>query len=200
MDKETAKEYLTYDKARSLSELGEAVDKLYHEFGSYKVIAQEVGLSTKRLSQFHRVFLLPDGIRWQVDEGNIRLTHASQISRLDNEDDQWLLAFSIVTKRLSGEETKETVNAAIQHDRPLRDVLHDLIGIRFDQVDEPLLLPFSFEDRYDISRAAWEKKMNWPDFCLKAIKRATQVDIDQIANDLRECAYRIDLKSDLNNK
>lgn len=196
MDKEIAKEYLASVEVRTPSELGEAVDKLYQEYGSYKVIAQEVGLSTNRLSQLRRVFLLPDGIRWQVDEGKIGLTHALQISRLDNEDDQWLLAFSIVTKRLTGEDTKEAVNAAIQHSRPLRDVLHDLIGIRFDQVDAPLLLPFSFEERYEISRAAWEKKMNWADFCLKAIKRETRIDVEQIANDLRHFASLISSEGD----
>ena len=191
MDIETAKEYLAETGSRKPSEIGEAVDKLYQEYGSYVVIANEVGLATTRLSQFHRVFLLPEGIRWQVDEGKLSLTHAKQISRLESEDDQWLLAFSIVTKKLTGEDTREAVNAAIQHSRPLKDVLQTLIGIQFDKIDSPLLLPFSFDERYKISRAAWAKKMSWPDFCLKAIKRETRIDVELIACDLKRFASLI---------
>lgn len=196
MDIETAKEYLSTPDNRKLTELGEAVETLYQEYGSYKKIAIEVNMSAERLSQFHRVFLLPNGIRWKIEEGKIPLSHAWQISRLDKENDQWLLTFSIVTKRLNADDIREVVNTVIKHNRPINDVLHDLIGIRFDQVDEPLLLPFSFMDRFNIARAAWDKKLNWPDFCLKAIKSATRVDLEQIANEMKQIVSKINMAED----
>ncbi|NQS97571.1 MAG: hypothetical protein HQ591_03880 [candidate division Zixibacteria bacterium] len=196
MDRETAIEQLNNPQDRKPSELGEAVECLYQECGNYKAVAEEVRLPLSRLSQLHRIFLLPEGIRWQIDEGRIRFTHARQISRLEDEDDQWLLAFCIMTKRLRGKDTKETVDVAIQKDRPLRDVLQTLIGIRFEQVDEPLLLPFSFEDRFKISRAAWSKRMNWADFCLHAIEKLTRIDIEKIASELKRLASLIDSESD----
>jgi len=182
MDSKTARDWLNDARDRKPSEMGEAVDVLYRELGSYEAIAKEVTMSPKRLSDLRRVFLLPDGISWQVDERKIQLGHVEQISRLQ-EDDQWLLAFTIVREKISVKNSKEVVDGVIKIGRKLRDILNDMVGVRFDQV-ESLLLPFTFEESLKISRAAWSKKLEWADFSLKAIEEATRVDLDDIARKL----------------
>ncbi len=182
MDYETARQWLNCPKDRKLSELGEAVELLRERYGGYKAIASQVALSAARLSDLRRVFLLPEGIRWQVDEGRILIGHAQQISRLQG-DDQWLLAFSIVQEKMSVQESKRVVENVRKTGRALQSVLRDLSGIRFDKV-EPLMLPLTFEARLTIIRAAWTKKVEWADFTLRAIEEATRVDIEQIARDL----------------
>lgn len=189
MDSQTARDWLNDAGDRKPSELGEAVDVLYRELGSYKAIAKEVALSPKRLSDLHRVFLLPEGIRWQFNKGKILIGHVEQISRLQGEE-QWLLVFTIVQEKISVKDSKAVVDGVIKRGRKLRDVLYDMIGVRFDQVN-PLLLPFTFEESFKISRAAWGKKLEWADFSLKAIEEATRVDIDHIARELVSLAHQL---------
>jgi len=164
MDSQTARDWLNDAGDRKPSELGEAVDVLYRELGNYEAIAKEVALSPDRLSDLHKVFLLPEGIRWQFDEGKIRIGHVRQISRLQG-DEQWLLAFTIVQEKISVKDSKEVVDAVVKKNRDLRDVLHNMIGIRFDEPLPSLLAGFTFEYRFRVSRAAWGKKLKWEDFC-----------------------------------
>lgn len=190
MDSQTARDWLNDAGDRKPSELGEAVDVLYRELGNYEAIAKEVTLSPDRLSDLHKVFLLPDGITWQVDEGKIRLGHVQQISRLQG-DEQWLLAFTIVQEKISVKDSKEVVDAVVKKNRPLRDVLQNMIGIHFDKPLASLLTGITFEDRFRVSRAAWSKKLKWEDFCHKAIEEATRVDLDHIAGELESLAHQL---------
>jgi len=189
MDYETAKQWLDGPTGRKPSELGEAVDLLYRKYGNYGAIASRVAPSTGRLADLHRVFLLPQGIRWQVDKERIRIGHARQISRLQ-EDDQWLLSFTIVEAKMTVQDSKAVVDAVVKKGRPLEDVLRSMIGIRFDEV-KPLLLPLTFEHRFKITRAAWSKKLEWPDFSLAAIQEATRVDREHIAGQLASLADKL---------
>lgn len=189
MDCETAKQWLEQPRDRKPSELGEAVDVLCQKYGTYKAITKEVPLTSARLSKLHQVFRLPAGIRWQVDEGKLRIGHAHEISRLQ-EDDQWLLAFTIVEAKMSVQESKQVVDAVTRNNRPLREVLKTLSGIRFDEV-KPLLLPLPFEDLFRITRAAWSKKSEWADFSLRAIEEATRVDREHIAAELSSLADQL---------
>ena len=189
MDCETAKEYLNAPAHRNASELGEAVDLLYGKYGNYSAMAGEVALSPGRLSDLRRVFLLPEGIRWQVDEGKIRIGHAGQISRLEGEN-QWLLAFTIVEAKMSVKDSKAVVDAVVKKGRPLQDVLHTMIGIRFDEV-KALMLPLRFEHRFRIARAGWSRRLDWADFSLKAIDQATRVDLEHIASELLSLAAEL---------
>ena len=183
MDSQTARDWLNDTGDRKPSERGEAVDVLYRELGNYEAIAKEVALSPKRLRDLRRVFLLPEGIRWQVDEGKIRLGHVQQISRLQG-DEQWLLAFTIVQEKISVKDSKEVVSAVVKKNRDLRDVLHNMIGIRFDEPLPSLLEGFTFEYRFRVSRAAWGKKLEWEDFCHKAIEEATRENVDQMMGEI----------------
>lgn len=102
-----------------------------------------------------------------------------------------MLAFSILTKNLTIESSREVVTSFLKSERLMRDILHELIGIHFDQIDEPLLLPFSFSERLELCKTAWSKKLNWADFCLESIKGATRVDLDSVANRLTILAQEI---------
>lgn len=190
MDSRTARDWLNNAGDRNPSEMGEAVDVLYRELGNYKAIAKEVALSPDRLSDLHRAFLLPEGIRWQFDKGKICIGHVRQISRLQG-DEQWLLAFTIVQEKISVKDSKEVVDAVVKKNRDLRDVLHNMIGIRFDKPIASLLTGITFEDRFRVSRAAWNKKLEWADFSQKAIEEATRVDRDQIARELASLAEQL---------
>lgn len=55
------------------SEIGNAVDVLYPGFGTYKAIAAEFGRSDSFWSVRHRLFQLPVGIWWKIDEGQISM-------------------------------------------------------------------------------------------------------------------------------
>jgi len=183
MDSEKAKEILHQPSDWKPSELGEAVDVLYKEYGNYDAIASRVNFSEGRLSNLRRVFLLPQGIRWQVDKGRLRISHAYHISRLKEENDQWLLAFCIIEAKMSVKDTNATVNAVIKNAERLQDILQGLVGVRFDEV-KALLLPLSFEDVFKITRMAWSKELEWADFSFMAIKEATRVDHERIATEL----------------
>lgn len=190
MNIEKAKELLHQPSDWKPSELGEAVDILYKEYGSYDAIARQVTLSADRLSNLRRVFLLPQGIRWQVDKGRLLISHAYQISRLKEENDQWLLAFSIVEAKINVKDANAAVNAVIKNGQRLQEVLQEKIGVRFDEV-KALLLPLSFEDVFKITRMAWSKELEWADFGFMAIKEATRVDHEHIADELASLADQL---------
>ncbi|MCX6646042.1 MAG: hypothetical protein NTY09_06765 [bacterium] len=190
MDSEKAKEILQQPSSRKPSELGEAVDVLYKQYGNYDAIAREVELSAGQLNNLRRVFLLPSGIRWQVDKGKIRVGQAYHISRLKEENDQWLLAFCIIESKISVKDTNAAVNSVLRHGLQLQNVLQEKVKIRFDEV-KALLLPLAFEDVFKITRMAWSKKSEWADFSLKAIEEATRVDHEYIANELAKLADQL---------
>ncbi len=190
MNIEKAKELLNSPSDWKPSELGEAVDVLYKKIRNYDAIASQVGLSANRLAHLRRVYLLPQGIRWQVDKGKLKISHAYHISRLKEENDQWLLAFSIIEAKMSVKDTNATVNAVIKNGERLQDVLQELVGVRFDEV-KALLLPLSFDDVFEITRMAWSKKLEWADFSLIAIEEATRVDHEHIADELASLAEQL---------
>lgn len=167
---DTAKKSLRNIAKKRPSVVGKAIDVLYQEYGSYVTIAQQTLISRRVLSKRHRIFHLPKGIQWKVDEGRIKVEQAYYISRLKDENDQWLLAFVIVEEKLSAKECEDVVNVTLKQNRPLKEVLSTLTGVRFDKT-YPLLLPIGFDLRFAISRTAWYKKQNWGDLCYRFIRQ-----------------------------
>ena len=92
MDTQEAMACLANPNNRKLSEVGESIDILYKIHGTYDNLAQQLSISRGFLSSRHRIFQLPQGIRWKVDEGQIGISQADQITRLKDEEAQWLLA------------------------------------------------------------------------------------------------------------
>ena len=185
MDKDTAREYLTDPQNKKLSEIGEAVDVLYEDYSSYEAMArafQKVGGST--LSTRRRIFQLPKGIRWKVDEGQISITNALQIARLRDENAQWMLAFVIVEEQLEIDVCSNVVNRVLKYDDSISDALSASAGVQCDKVTS-LLLPLGFDIRLAIAQQAWNRSQELQDYCYDQICK----DPDAAAREL-VCKYR----------
>ena len=188
MDTNTARELLSAEDARKPSEIAKAVDVLYREFGTYQAIAQQVGRSKNFYNERHRIFQLPVGIQWKIDEGKISLKQGSQISRLKDQEDQWLLAVAIIeAKDLTAEECKNVVDLVLNEKKPIREALGVLAGIRFDNI-QPLLLPLGFDIRLKICKVAWSRSQEWADICYQLILQGIDVDIKEVASQLEKLA------------
>ena len=170
MNKDVARQYLTCPQNRKPSEIGEAVDALYAEYGTYDEMAAHFTLSSTTLSYRHRIFKLPEGIRWKVDEGKIKIGSAVEISRLKNEDDQWLLAFSIIDENLDYETCKSIVTRVLTYNDSMADALRNVASIGCDKVDT-LLVPLTFQERLALSRQAWSDHNDWDEFCHQLLRK-----------------------------
>lgn len=189
MEEKIAIEYLTAPEGKKPSEIGEAVDVLYQKDPSYKKVAQQSNMSPKVLSSRHRIFQLPKGIGWKVDQEQIGIKQANEIARLKNEDDQWLLAFAIIEEKLSIEECKAVVNIVLKQNCSIRDALSSPpASVRFDKI-QSLLLPIGFDIWFAISRAAWNQKENWEDLCYRLIRQGLNVNIRDV--NIREVASQL---------
>lgn len=188
MDTNTAREVLTAKDANPPSEIAEAVDVLYQELGTYQAIAREIGRSEKFWGVRHRIFRLPAGIRWKIDEGQIGIKQGYQISRLKDEEDQWLLAVAIIeAKDLTAEECKNVVNLVLNERKSIRDALGVLAGIRFDKI-QPIVFPLGFDIRLEICKVAWARSQEWADLCYQLILQGIDVDIKEVARQLEKLA------------
>ena len=187
MDTKAAIEYLTTPDTKTPSEIGKAVDVLLKEYHSYKAIAQLLNMSPSFLSSRHRIFQLPEGIRWKVDQEQIGVGQGYHISRLEDEDDQWLLALAIIEEKLSTKECENVVNMVLEQNGSMRDALSVSTGVRFDRI-QPLLLPIGFDSRLAMCQAAWCQHKNWEDFCYQLIRQGIDVDIKKISSQLEALA------------
>ena len=188
MNVNTAREILADHVGRKPSEIGEAVDVLYPELGTYKAIAQQVGMSDKFWGTRHRIFQLPAGIQWKLDEGQIGIEQGYQISRLGSEEDQWLLAIAIMeTEDLTADECKNVVDRVVKEDESITEALSVSAGIRFDKT-HPLLLPLPFDIWLAICKRAWSRHENWGDSCYQLIRQGIDVDFQDVARQLEKLA------------
>ena len=188
MDSKTAKSVIDTPEQRKPSEIAKAVDALYQEFGSYQAITQEIGRSDKFWIMRHRIFQLPIGIRWKIDEGHIGIEQGYQISRLKLEEDQWLLAIAITeTKGLTAKECEKVVNFVIKKGRSIKDSLNMLADIRFDKIQE-LLLPLGSDIWLAICKIAWARSQKWEDLCYQLVLQGIDVDYRKIASQLEKIA------------
>ena len=179
MEEKIAIEYLTTPKGKKPSEVGEAVDVLHQKYHTYKAIVQQVdNVSETFLHSRHRIFQLPKGIQWKVDQGEIGIEHGYQISRLENEDDQWLLALAITEKKLTVEECNNVVNGVSKQNVSIEEVLSVSTGVRFGE-PKPLLLMIPPDLWIPMSRGAWDQGMNWEDYCSQLIRLGIFFDIEQ---------------------
>ena len=187
MDVEEAIEYLTVSEGRKPSQLGEAVDVLYQKHGSYAKIAQQLNITASFLSSRHRIFLLPKGIQWKVDQEQIGFSQGYQISRLDNEEDQWLLALAVVEENLKADECENVVNIVLKQNESIRGALRISTGVRFDE-GKPLILLIRPDLWVPMCRAAWSQGKNWEDFCYQLIRQGIDVDIKKVSAQLEAIA------------
>lgn len=189
MDKHQALQLLNDREGKKPSEIGEAVDVLYNEHGSYKQIPRPTGVSLDYLSLYRRIYQLPRGIHWKVDEGIITPGQAYQISRVADDNDQWLLAITIVEKKLRSDECENVVNSVLNNNLSMRDALSVVTGVRFEKISPPtLLLPISVDFWFTMTRLAWDSQQDWQDFCYQSIRQGMGVDIKEVASQLEAIA------------
>ena len=188
MDTNAAKEILGSYEGKLPSEIGNAVDVLYPGFGTYKAIAEQFGRSEGFWSVRHRIYQLPAGIRWKVDKGQISIDQSSQVFRLKNDEDRWLLAMAIIeTENLTANECGNVVNLVLKEDKSIREALSVSAGIRFDKI-QPLVLPLGFDIRLAICKRAWALSQEWEDLIYQFILQGIDVDIKEIALQLEKLA------------
>ena len=197
MDLKIAKQIIAVPNRSKPSELAKAIDVLYQELGTYQSITQEVGRSDKFWIMRHRISQLPIGIRWKMDEGQIGIEQGYQISRLKQEEDQWILAIAIIEmKSLTAKECGKVVNLVIKEGKSIRDSLSILAGIRFDKIQQ-LFLPLGSEIWLAICKIAWARCQKWEDLCYQLVLQGINVDLQEIASQLEKLA--VDLRDSSKN-
>lgn len=192
MDKDTARAYLTDPQGKKPSEIGQAVDVLRPDYRSYEEMAHdfpEVG--EKTLGARRRIYRLPKGIRWKIDEGHISLGKGDQIARLKNEDDQWLLAFAIVEEQLDVEVCSNVVNRVLKFNDSIRDALRAVAGVQCDKIVS-LMLPLNFDIRFAIAQKAWDRNKELQDFCYDQMREDPDAAIRELRNAYRTLLSQFD--------
>ena len=188
IDIETARKIVCAHDKKKLSEVAKAVDVLYQVFGTYQSITREMGKSDKFWIIRHRISQLPAGILWKVDEGHIGIEQAYQITRLKQEEDQWILAIAIIEAGgLTGKECRKVVNLVLKGGESIMDSLRILVGIRFDKI-QPLLLPLGTDVWISICKIAWAQRQRWEDLCYQLVLQGIGVDIQEVASQLERLA------------
>ena len=195
MDENDAVKCLGDHTNKKPSEIGEAVDVLHREFHSYDAIAKQLNTSLSInlrpgfLGSRHRIFKLPKGIRWKIDQGKIGIRQAVSITRLESESDQWLLALAVVEKNIGASECENVANLVVRDAWSIRDALGNVTGVRFEKIMPPaLLLPMTVDFWYALSQSAWEKGMDWQDLCYQLIRQGLGIDLVAVAAQLEEIA------------
>ena len=188
MDLKTAKQIVAVHAQNKPSEIAEAVDVLYQEFGTYQAITREIGKSDKFWIMRHRISQLPSGIRWKIDEGHIGIGQGYQIARLKREEDQWVLAIVIIEARcLTIKECGRVVNLVLNEEKSIVDSLSILMDIQFDKI-QPLLLPLGSDIWIEICKIAWTRCQKWQDLCYHLVRQGVDVDFQEIASQLEKLA------------
>ena len=196
MNVKTARKIIAAHAQSKPSEIAEAVDVLYQEFGSYQAITRKIGKSDKFWIMRHRISKLPKGIRWKIDEGDIKIGQGYQIARLKREEDQWQLAIAIIEARpLTAKECGKVVNLVLNEDKSLKDSLNVSVGIRFDEI-QPLSIPLESDVWIDICKIAWTQYQKWEDLCYQLVRQGVDVNLQEIASQLEKLASDLRRASD----
>ncbi len=189
MDAKEAIACLSDPEGKTPSELGKAVDVLYQKHRTYQKIARQLPLSSGFLSSRHRIFQLPKGIQWKVDQEQIGISQANQITRLKDEDDQWLLAVTVAEKELTSNECEKVVNLVLKENWSIRDALSTVTGVRFAEISPPmLLLPVGVDFWFALIRASWGQSKDWQDLCYQLIREGVDVDTKEVATQIEYLA------------
>ena len=184
MDAEEAKFILEDPDGKKLSEIGEAIDVLLPQYrpknrtkGGYKWLSEKIGkvsgykrsFTPSKLSKFHSIYRLPQGIRWKIDLEKIGASQGVEIARLKSEEDQWVLALAVDAKQMSAKDCRAIVNLvpekpeAGEKNYSLREALGIVSGIRFRDIPRVMEM-LSPEEWIAVSKEAWNRKMDWQDF------------------------------------
>ena len=188
MDIKTARGIIATHDQNKPSEIAKAVDRLYQKLGTYQSMTREMGRSDKFWIVRHRISQLPIGILWKIDEGDIGIEQAYQITRLKQEEDQWVLAIAIIeSKDLTAKVCSQVVNLVLNEDRSIMDSLRVSAGIHFDEI-QPVLLPLRSDTWIGICKIAWAQCQKWEDLCYQLVLQGIETDIKEVASQLERIA------------
>ncbi len=201
MDIIAARDILENYKHQPLDKVGEAITVVKQEYGTYEGIAQEVSPSASTIAKYDALSKLPPGIRWKVEQGQLPGTYAEQICRLNDENDQWVLAFFIVDagkQAPSVRECKQVVDDARETERSVKEVLTERFGVEFDKT-VTLVLPVDYWFRFKICRTGWNRHKNWADLAYEILGEwlngrefSSTADLKAISRQLSDVASRIE--------
>lgn len=208
MDAEESQFILENPEGKKPSEIGEAIDVLLcqrregHKRGGYKWLSEKIGKKRikvnghKRsftLSEIHRIFRLPQGILWRIDLEKIGASQGVEIARLKCEKDQWILALAVDAKQISAKDCRVTVNLALkkpeagEKDYSLWEALDRVAGFPFEGL--PRLMDMSSPEEWiAVSKEAWNRKMDWENFCHRLIaqKQSVLSDMEKMAEQISQ--------------
>lgn len=211
MINEEAWEILKNLEGKKPSEIGEAIDVLLPQYrpknrakGGYKELSEAIGkkrlpVSGYKLSQFHSIYRLPQGIQWKIDQGEIGVAHGAQIDKLKSEEDQWVLALAVAyaskeskgkrSAQLFEKDCKDIVKRVLKNGDSIRDSVGKS-GVLFKKLDPSVgVSKFSSPEEWiAVSKEAWNRHMNRPAFCshLIAQKYSVLSDIEKVADQIEE--------------
>lgn len=213
---EEAWEILKNPESKKPSKIGEAVDVLLrqrrksHKRVRYNWLSEKIGKKKIKIngyrrsftpSQFHKkIYRLPQGIQWKIDQREISISHGLQIALLKSEEEQWLLALAIdyaagdsdkSSDHLSEKDCKNIVKRVLEKEDSIRNIVGEY-GVRFK--DLPIPLAFSSPEEWiAVSKEAWNRHMNRPDFCSHLIAQKYRVlsDIEKVAEQIREINQKL---------
>lgn len=188
MDIKTARGIIAAHDENKPSEIAKAVDILYRKLGTYQAMTREMGRSDKFWIVRHRISQLPVGIQWKIDEGDIGIEQAYQITRLKREEDQWLLAIAIIeAKDLTAKKCNRVVNLVLNEGQPIMDSLSVSASIDFDEI-QPVLLPLRSDTWIGICKIAWAQCQKWEDLCYQLVLQGIEIDVKEVASQLEKIA------------
>lgn len=220
MINEKAWEILKNPEGKKSSEIGEAIDVSLPQYrpknrakGGYEELSKEIGKKklkvsehgSFRLSQIHRIYrLLPQGIRWKIDQREISIAQGLQIARLESEEDQWVLALAVAyavkkskgkrSAQLSEEDCKNIVKRVLENGDSIRDSVGKS-GVLFKKLDPSVAVSkfSSPEEWIAVSKEAWNRHMNRPAFYshLIAQKYSVLSDIEKVADQIEEMNQKL---------
>lgn len=186
-----------------LAAIGEAISVLKEKYGTYKEIAKQVSPSAHTIGLYYRLSQLPDGIRWKIEQRELAVSLAQQICRLEDTNDQWLLAFAIVDAQeknegLTEQDCTELVDDIRQSGKSLEEALSQRFGFNFDE-SVPLILSFDYWFRFKLCRSAWNRQQNWADLVYDIINEwlegrefASTADLHKISQELIAIGKRVE--------
>ena len=128
--------YGTHKKGRPLSpvEVSVLVHRARSAGNSLGDCAREIRIDESGLGRFLRLLELPDDLRHLVDWGSgpnvLGFSCAVELVRIRSAADMRSVAHAVLEKGLSSKETRQVAQLLDRSDRPVDEVLHEVIGMR----------------------------------------------------------------------
>ena len=128
--------YGTHKEGRPLSpvEVGKLIRRAKDSGISTEECAKEIGLDKSGIGRFLRILDLPEDIQhlvsWGAKKGGIGFSAATQLARLEDAEDRYVVVDSILTKGLNSKEIQQIVQLKTRSGREVNECLKEVLGMR----------------------------------------------------------------------